>query len=291
MNANHSDVASVPEPPLPPTVEGRIPDASELAAKAANGRYYLNDVWKIVREFPTADNYECGIDLLGLAPAVAPAVHASGFLTLDSSARLDKLHHALHLAEAWASLVREARTSNVMHILRRTPQNCGAMLMVQRQEHIRGYVNEITPIALIVVCKDDQLLLTREQVPEHNALCRMLLGMATGSSVSDGRQSIYDEVIEELGELTVNAEGNMRNAAGFKDAINWCGESPNMPDALFKQQMHAVRLMMDAMGVPPPPSISGTIRDNDDEELGTEENTSDIDENSTENACVDVGVM
>lgn len=294
MKGSDDANAFIKESPPPPTVEGRKADDSEIAAKASNGRYYLNDVWKIVREFPSADNYECGVNLQDLARVVAPAVHANGFLALDSSTRLDNLHHALHLAEAWASLVREARTSKVMHILRRTPENCGAMLMVQRQEHIRGYVDESTPIALIVVCKDDQLLLTREEIPKSETLCRLLLDMATDPPMRVDN-CIYDEVLDELVE---KVDDDSRDTAVYKNADSWCKESPNMPDALFKQQMHAVRVMMDAMGVPPPPPPSKSVMV--DEELVNEptnemfeiyERVSDIDQDDVEDACVDVSSM
>ena len=238
---------AAPEPePLPPPVEGRAPSAAELEAKASNGRYYLNDVWKIVREFPSADNYECGVDLMQLAATIGPAVHAGGFLTVDSSARLNSLHHALHLAEAWASLVREARTSKVLHIVRRTPENCGAMLMMQRQEHIRGHVEEMTPISMIAICREEQLLLTRDRVPEHDVLCRTLVNMATGRDDPVVREGAADAALKEAVPEPEAVAGEKADPEG--------GESPNMPDALFKQQMHALRVMMDAMGVPPPPT-------------------------------------
>ena len=287
--------AFIQEPPPPPTVEGRKADDSEIAAKASNGRYYLNDVWKIVREFPSADNYECGVDLQDLARVVAPAVHANGFLALDSSTRLDNLHHALHLAEAWASIVREARTSKVMHILRRTPENCGAMLMVQRQEHIRGYVDESAPIALIVVCKNDQLLLTRDEIPKNDTLCPLLLEMTMDAPMKIN-DCIYNDMLDELVEKIDNAPQD--TTAHEQDIVgSWCKESPNMPDALFKQQMHAVRVMMDAMGVPPPPPPKSVIVDEElvnkptNEMLEMYERVSDIDEQDIEDACVDVASM
>ena len=40
--------ASAP-PALPPTVEGRECTEAEMAAKRANGAYYLDDIWRIVR--------------------------------------------------------------------------------------------------------------------------------------------------------------------------------------------------------------------------------------------------
>ena len=201
---------------LPPAVEGREATLEEIKQKRANGRLYLNDVWLIVREFPSAEVYETRSNLPNLVNSVGAAIHEIGFLAADASSRLDGLHHALHLAEAFASIVREARTQDVFQVLRRTPRNCGAMLMLQRQEHVRGNVSEASPIALIVLCRGEQLLLTREEVPDHSSLCTQLVEMAI-------------QLIQKEGE--------------------------GMPAALHKQQMGALKLMMQHLNVPVSPLV------------------------------------
>jgi hypothetical protein len=193
----------------PPTAE-REPTAAEFEAKKKNGRLYLHDIWRVVPEFPSAELYDCATDLSKLVNTVGPAVHAAGYLAVDSSYRLNGLDHALHLTESWTDIVREAHTNKVMHVLRRTPENSGPMLMIQRQEHIRGYVDEMSPIALIVACRNELLLLPRNRVPEQAELCRLLVDLASAPAK----------------------------------------EAATLPSALYKQQMEALTVMMDALSVP-----------------------------------------
>ena len=163
---------------FPPPVEGRVPSKQEMQFKASNGPYYLDDVWKIEREFPTADRYDALTDLPNLANTLYAQVRDIGYTLKDSSEKLNDVHHALELTMAWANLVRDARTSDTMHIVRRTPENSGAMLMIQRQEHLRGQCSEMAPIAYIALVRDDQLVVTRDRVPDQDSTERILLMMA-----------------------------------------------------------------------------------------------------------------
>lgn len=163
---------------LPPPVEGRVPSKEEMQFKASNGPYYLDDVWKIEREFPTAHNYDAPTDLPNLVNTLYAQVRDIGYTLVDSSERLNDVHHALELTMAWAKIVREARTTDTMHIIRRTPENSGAMLMIQRQEHLRGQCSEMAPIAYIALVRDDQLVVTRDRVPDQDSTERILLLMA-----------------------------------------------------------------------------------------------------------------
>ena len=163
---------------LPPPVEGRVPSKEEMQFKASNGPYYLDDVWKIEREFPTADKYETPTDLPNLVNTLYAQVRDIGYTLHDSSEKLNNVHHALELTMAWAKIVREARTTDTMHIVRRTPENSGAMLMIQRQEHLRGQCSEMAPIAYIALVRDDQLVVTRDRVPDQDSTERILLMMA-----------------------------------------------------------------------------------------------------------------
>jgi hypothetical protein len=163
---------------LPPPVEGRVPSKQEMQFKASNGPYYLDDVWKIEREFPTADKYETPTDLPNLANTLYAQVRDIGYTLHDSSDKLNNVHHALEMTMAWAKIVREARTTDTMHIVRRTPENSGAMLMIQRQEHLRGQCSEMAPISYIALVRDDQLVVTRDRVPDQDSTERILLMMA-----------------------------------------------------------------------------------------------------------------
>lgn len=163
---------------LPPPVEGRVPSKEEMRFKASNGLYYLEDVWRIEREFPTANCYETPTDLSGLGNTLYAQIKATGYTLHDSSDRLNNVKHALELTMAWAQIVREARTTDTMHIVRRTPENSGALLMIQRQEHLRGQCSEITPVAYIALVRDDQIVVTRDRVPDQDSTERILLMMA-----------------------------------------------------------------------------------------------------------------
>lgn len=162
----------------PPPVEGRIPSEQEMAVKAANGRYYGDNLWRICAEYPSHDTYDCRTDLTGLVNKLYAEVRDIGYVLSDESARLDNIKNCLQLAEAWAKLCREARTSNKMFIVRRTPDNSGAVLMVQRLEHLRGQVTEMAPLAYLAIVRDDQLLVTRDRVMEQEVSERVLLAFA-----------------------------------------------------------------------------------------------------------------
>ena len=235
-------------PPLPPVAEGHYPTALELEAKMRNGRYYLDDVWRIEREFPTRDNYSCRTDLLGLVSKLSTSVTELGYEMVDSSHRLENITHALHLAEAWAILCREARTTQTLHIVRRTPQNSGAALMVQRQEHLRGQCSEMTPLAYIAICRDDQHVVTRDQVADQAVTERLILSLAGNKD-----DCCIDSAIAPRASVPIRF---------CKEAVGGCGRSKNMPAALFRQQMNHLRVMMETMGVapafappPPPPPV------------------------------------
>lgn len=162
----------------PPPVEGVIPTAADMELKAAGGRYYLENVWRVVKEYHSADVYECPTDLPNLANTLFPAVRDMGYELSDESSRFDGVKNCLELAEAWAHLCRDARTCRKMFIVRRTPENSGALLMVQRIEHLRGQVTEMAPLAFLAVVRDDQILVTRDRVMEQATTERVLLEFA-----------------------------------------------------------------------------------------------------------------
>lgn len=155
-----------------------MPTEQEMDVKAANGRYYLDNVWRILPEYPTHGEFECRTDLPGLVNKLFAQVRHIGYTLSDESARLDGVKNCLDLAEAWAKLCRDARTSNSMFIVRRTPENSGAVLMIQRIEHLRGQVTEMAPLAYIAIVRDDQLLVTRDRVMEQDTTERVMLEFA-----------------------------------------------------------------------------------------------------------------
>lgn len=205
----------------PPTVEGRIPTKEDMEFKSRMGRFYLDDVWVIQREFPTADQYDCATDLPGLANKMSAQVAHLGYDFVDVSDRMNSVKHALQLTMTWASIVREARTTSVVYIVRRTPQNSGAMLMMQRLEHLEGQCSEMAPLSYIVLARAEQRVVTRDRVTDQDTTERMILQLVKGPVAA------FLEQEEE------NAEAR--------------AEVPNMPAALFAQQMHAVQSMLEQM--------------------------------------------
>jgi hypothetical protein len=207
-----------------PTVEGRVPTPEELEMKARSGRLYLEDVWTIVREFPSAATYECRADLEGLVNALFPQVRDFGLKLVDSSDRLNGIHHALELTMAWATLVREARTTPTMHLVRRTAENSGPMLVLQRQEHLRAQCTEWAPVAFIALVRGEQLILTRDRVLDDEAMQKVLIEFARplpAAAVEEGEEGV-DSAVTNI-------------------------SPPNMPEALFRQQMDGVRAMLAAL--------------------------------------------
>ena len=212
-------------PDQPPPVEGRIPSAEEMEAKAQNGRYYLQDINVIKLEFPSCENYTCRTDLSKLVEGVRSDVALHNLEVVDSSDRLNNIVHCLELTMAWASVVRDARTTKTLHILRRTPENCGAMLMVQRMEHLRGQCTEMAPVAFIALVRDDQLIVTRDRVADQPTTERILIEMAKRPlNTPHPSQEEADTAPQEV-EHTQN----------------------NMPAALFKQQIRAIEDLLKTM--------------------------------------------
>ena len=223
----------------PSPVEGRVPDEEEMQLKASNGRYYLQDVWKIVREFPTAHVYgPCRTDVDGLAQTLRPDASVHGYEVVDSSSRLDGVVHCMQLAIAWHQIVHEARNSKVVHVIRRTPENNGTVLMLQRQEHLRGQCTEFAPAAFIVLVGGQQVLFTRDRVLPQADTERMVLMMIKQEQPpppAPTERTVLDEYLElEEKELEPTL------------AV------PNMSAALFRQQINTVNELMKVMGVAAP---------------------------------------
>lgn len=178
MAPKHATAKSDDIEQAPPPVEGIIPTAADMELKAAGGRYYLENVWRVEKEYHSADVYDCRTDLPRLVNALFPAVRDLGYELSDESSRFNGVKNCLELAEAWALLCREARTCKKMFIVRRTPENSGPMLMVQRIEHLRGQVTEMAPLSFVAIVRDDQILVTRDRVMEQATTERVLIEFA-----------------------------------------------------------------------------------------------------------------
>lgn len=209
---------------MPPPVEGRMPTAAEMELKKRSGMLYAHDVWVICNEFQSKSDYTCRTDLPGIVNTLYAEMRGLGYEFEDASDRFNDVTHALHLTMTYTQLVHEARTEKKMFIIRRTPENCGALLMQQRLEHLNGHCSEWSPLAYIALVRDIHIVVTRDRVADQASTEQLLLAMAR-----DGREPDDDTEKEEA-------------AAGPPRV-------PNMPAALFKQQMSAMEQMLEAMKV------------------------------------------
>lgn len=162
----------------PPSVEGHMPTQEEMERKAASGPHLLNNVDAIVSEFPSAGIYTTPGHLETLVSRNREAIEKLGYQLVDASHLFNGITNGLLLLERWATVVHTARTSKQMIVARRTPENCGALLLLQRLEHLRGQITEWSPIAFAAVVRDDQLLVTRDKVGNCDETNEMLRHMA-----------------------------------------------------------------------------------------------------------------
>lgn len=208
---------------IPTQVEGRVPDEAELELKRKNGSRYFHDCWTICREFQTWQQYgPVATDLEGLAASLGRDAACHGFDVVDSSDRLNDAVHCTQMAVAWHKIVHDARNSNVVHVVRRTPANSGPVLCIQRLESLRGQCTEFTPCAFIVLVSHQMIIFTRDRVLPQEHTERLLLAMI--------RQAA------KLKRRPKQTEGN-------EEGIT------NMNATLFKQQVKTIEALMTKMCV------------------------------------------
>ncbi len=155
-----------------------MPSQSDMERKAAGGATLLHDVNRIIPEFTTHANYSTDADLENVVSRNQEVIKNMGYQLVDASHLFDGIKNGLLLLERWAVCVHTARTSKQMILMRRTPANCGAMLVIQRLEHLRGMVSEMSPLAFAVLVRDDQMLVTRDQVGDIQSIDSKLAHMA-----------------------------------------------------------------------------------------------------------------
>ena len=256
----------LPDGPLP--VEGRVPTADEMELKASNGRYYISDIWVILNEFPSHPFYETKTDLENLGNTLYPQIRNIGYELEDASARMNDVQHCLELTMRWAELVHEARTQNKMLLIRRTPDNCGALLMQQRIEHLRGQCTEMAPVAYIVLVRDEQVVVTRDRVTDQATTERILIKLAKSpdhrvAAAPPDSDSIVAPIptptptptpVPALAPASADDGISLEAFLAQEDLSDQILRSkpqrpPNMPVALFKQQMRAVQDMLNSLDV------------------------------------------
>jgi len=155
-----------------------MPTQEEMERKASGGPQLLRDLERIKFEFPSHETYAANAELEHVVPRCKEAVQLLGYTLSDASHLFDGINDGLLLIEKWSTLVHTVRTSKQMLFLRRTPENSAAMLVIQRLEHLRGMVSELSPLAFAVVVRDDQMLVTRDQVADFDTVKEQILHMA-----------------------------------------------------------------------------------------------------------------
>ena len=169
-----SAAAALDEPPLPEIVEGVVCTAEQLERKRMTGGKYMQDISLIEFEYVTTELYETPFCLSQAIELLAPLAHDAAMAIVDASSDFDGLVTGFQLVKAWAQAVHRARNSPDLLFIRRTPENTPALLMIQRLEHLRGQVSEMCPISLIVLCREDQLLFTRDRIPAFVAFEKLM---------------------------------------------------------------------------------------------------------------------
>jgi hypothetical protein len=195
---------------------------SDQRDQRRDGRRYLHDIQIIRSEHYSEQLYGTPTDLVNIAAAVTKKFQATDGRckrAVDVSDRFDAVTNALDFVERWAVTVHEARTTpDAIYIARRTRENSAALLMVQRQEFIRGCCDEESPISYVLLYAGSQLLVCRDEV--------------------HGQAETETEIV---------AFAKLHAALQNLDETS---PAPAMPEALFAQQLSGLRAMRSALIAP-----------------------------------------
>jgi hypothetical protein len=251
-----------------PNVEGHLPTKIEMDAKARSGPKYKDDVNLIKHEFHSHQIYKTNACLETMASRNSDRVAILGYDLCDASHLFNGIQNGLVLLEKWATVVHTARTSKKMIIVRRTPENCGAVLMLQRLEHLRGFTTEWSPLAYAVLVRDDQQFITRDQVgsvdrvdtniqymastQEMCHLCNFFLGARVSTTLPCGHAVHSDCLGAHLeksrfcpicdascGECVPTQTGIEETLKKFE--LRSTTKDHNIPAALFAQEISLLR--------------------------------------------------
>ena len=130
-------------------------------APVASGPRLVLDLTQILAEVPDAHEYETRLtgQLEGLLAEVFPAF---GHCALS---HFDGVEHGVVLSKTYAAASHAARNHPLtLFYALRTRKNAAALLTLQRIEAIRGTCDEASPIAMLFLLRDTQLILTNLQL-------------------------------------------------------------------------------------------------------------------------------
>ena len=145
-----------------PAPEAAAPDGGpEAAAPIASGPRLVLDLTQILAEVPDAHEYETRLtgQLDGLLAEIFPAFSHCAL------SHFDGVEHGVVLSKTYAAASHAARNHPLtLFYALRTRKNAAALLTLQRIEAIRGTCDEASPIAMLFLLRDTQLILTNLQL-------------------------------------------------------------------------------------------------------------------------------
>tara|TARA_Y100001970_G_scaffold248090_1_gene317371 strand:- start:2397 stop:3164 length:768 start_codon:yes stop_codon:yes gene_type:complete len=243
-------------------------------SKNARGVQYRTNVWRIVSEFEDHESYETtsGLDIddFFASDEFKDRIAEEGIEFVDKSDCFEPVKHSLQLIETLAKCVHEARRKLV--VVRRTPENNGPVLMLQRQNFEQGLVSEEAPLSFLAMYKDQKLLLTQDIVPGKSTLSRMLLNLVEnddtcavcGGLLRDSQSTtlacqheIHTECLLSMLEKSKSGEKaqcpectNPRLKITKKRTADDDASSA-LEELKFQTQMRAIAALMEAAGLEP----------------------------------------
>ncbi len=167
------------------------------SAETSGPRLLLN-LNEITREVEEADEYETR--LTGqLDNILIDALPGFAACKLE---HFDGVDHGVVLSKRYAAASHMARNhlQTVFYVLR-TRKNSAALLTLQRIEAIRGTCSEDSPIAMLFLLRDAQLILTNAQLRTHNKTTLRDLLMKMESSTA--RCAVCDDFLYEKAVTTL----------------------------------------------------------------------------------------
>jgi len=182
-------------------------------------RAFTEDLWLVERDVPDANEFG---ELEQLVEKVRGRVTEVGYDAVDSSARFDNAVHVLELVEQWAQLAHDARHSNRLHVIVRTPQNSGPLLVQQRIEALHAGCWPNSPVAIFALAHEQVLVLTNQHLSELDVCAELVRFVATCKDLAS---------FEETG---AQPEARAANT---------------MPEEVFAQQQAHISSMMSTLNI------------------------------------------
>ena len=272
-----------PQPPQPP-----------VTPCAASGPRLVLDLKQILSEVPDADEYDTR--LTGQLEAVlADALPAFGACELT---HFDGVEHGVVLSRVYAAASHAARNdSNTLYYALRTRRNSAALLTLQRIEALRGTCAEDSPLAMLFLMRDTQLILTNAQLRTLTKpnLCKLIRAMESATVRCPVCEDfLYEKSMTTLAcghTLHTDCYASLSVGSGPIGCLS-CRDGDvskpavleNMTSEAFANQMHAVESTLSNLSVVEVEEVGPTEAADDD---GGEDEQADLGADHAEGADAD----